>query len=285
MRWPITLTDMRKQVCVRMKEAESRLYREGEWHRQAAPRGDGDLPSWGQTLDEFFTCSASAVCFHHEDRRLTRWPSIRITVPSAEGRHPTLIRSKQCALAEVIHSEGTQTSVRPGVLRSHVYGCRAGDSHWVLETLHQARNPAMEVPPRPPDPKETEIRAWRRATKSLWPPGWKQLLEFSEKREQVSKETHLQTKLVEEIIDEILGTVNKSIIQLESCDVVEDGFRHRGWEVVPTSVVLLMAVDGDLKGQNGQHQQVVLEIKENTRDAMWSSTVSVKKPSHFTVGV
>lgn len=80
-------------------------------------------------------------------------------------------------------------------------------------------------------------------------------------RKQVSKETHLQTKLVEEVIDEILGTIDKSIIQVESRNVVKDGFRHGGCEVVPTAIILLMAVDGDLKGQNGQHQEVVLESK------------------------
>ena len=37
-----------------------------------------------------------------------------------------------------------------------------------------------------------------------------------------------------------------------------------------------MAVDGDLEGQNGQHQQVVLENKGNTGDATWSFTVSSK---------
>lgn len=80
-------------------------------------------------------------------------------------------------------------------------------------------------------------------------------------RKQVSKETHLQTKLVEEVIDEILGTTDKSIIQVESRNVVKDGFRHGGCEVVPTAIILLMAVDGDLKGQDGQHQEVVLESK------------------------
>lgn len=81
----------------------------------------------------------------------------------------------------------------------------------------------------------------------IWP---KQLLGFSQNRERklISKETHLQTKLVEEVIYEIFGTINKSVIQMESCNVMKDGFRHRGCEIVSTPIVFLMAVNCNLKG-------------------------------------
>lgn len=46
------------------------------------------------------------------------------------------------------------------------------------------------------------------------------------------------------------------------CNVMKDGFRYRGREVVSPPVVLLMAVNCDLKGQNGQHQQIILQSKK-----------------------
>lgn len=56
--------------------------------------------------------------------------------------------------------------------------------------------------------------ACRGITKFQWPIGQKQFFEFSWKREikHISKETHLQTELVKEVINEIFGTINKSII-------------------------------------------------------------------------
>lgn len=49
---------------------------------------------------------------------------------------------------------------------------------------------------------------------------------------------------------------------MESCNVVKDGFRHGGREVVSTSIVFLMAVNCNLKGQDGQHQEIILQRKK-----------------------
>lgn len=49
---------------------------------------------------------------------------------------------------------------------------------------------------------------------------------------------------------------------MESCNIMKDGSRHRGREVVSASVVFLMAVNCNLKGQNGQHQQIILQSKK-----------------------
>lgn len=65
---------------------------------------------------------------------------------------------------------------------------------------------------------------------------------------------YLQTKFVEEIVDEILDTVYQSIIQMCSRDIMENGFSHRRGKVISTSVVLLVAVDCDFESQNSQHQ-------------------------------
>ena len=48
---------------------------------------------------------------------------------------------------------------------------------------------------------------------------------------------------------------------MEPRNVVKDGFRHGGREIVPTSIVFLMAVNCNLEGQDGQHQEVILRSK------------------------
>lgn len=64
---------------------------------------------------------------------------------------------------------------------------------------------------------------------------------------------------------------------MQPCNVVEDGFRHRGCEVVSTAVVFLVAVDCDFESQNGQHQEVVLETRKEQGEVTCFMTQSFQQ--------
>lgn len=69
---------------------------------------------------------------------------------------------------------------------------------------------------------------------------------------------YLQSKLVEEVVDEVLDKADDAEVQVLPRDAVEDDASGGRRQLVAEPVVLLVAVDSDLEGQDGQHQQVVL---------------------------
>lgn len=68
----------------------------------------------------------------------------------------------------------------------------------------------------------------------------------------------LQTKLVEEVIQEVFGAVHHTVVEVASGDVMEQC--PGGWRsfLSPETVKLLVSVNGHLKGQQCQHHQVIL---------------------------
>ena len=76
---------------------------------------------------------------------------------------------------------------------------------------------------------------------------------------------YLQAKLVEEVVDEILGTVEDAVVQVLPRDVMEDGPGDGGREVVPHAVEVLVPIDGHLERQEGQHYQVDLKKEKKER--------------------
>lgn len=68
----------------------------------------------------------------------------------------------------------------------------------------------------------------------------------------------LESKLVEEVVDEVFDEADDAGVQVLPRDVVEDDPGGGGRQLVPQSEVSLVAVDGHLERQEGQHQQVVL---------------------------
>ena len=72
---------------------------------------------------------------------------------------------------------------------------------------------------------------------------------------------YLDTKLVEEVVHKVLGTVHDAVVEVLPCDVMEDG-PGGGWsQLVLEAVQHLVSVHRDLKHQQGQHHQVVLRIR------------------------
>lgn len=69
---------------------------------------------------------------------------------------------------------------------------------------------------------------------------------------------HLEPKLVEEVVDEVFDKADDADVQVLASDVVEDDSGRWRRQFVPQSEVLLVAVNGHLKGQKSQHQKVVL---------------------------
>jgi hypothetical protein len=70
--------------------------------------------------------------------------------------------------------------------------------------------------------------------------------------------SYLQAELVEEVVDEVLGTVEDAVVEVLPGDIMEDGSGDGGGEVVTHAVQVLVTVDGHLERQQGQYQQVVL---------------------------
>lgn len=60
-------------------------------------------------------------------------------------------------------------------------------------------------------------------------------------------------------------------------DVVKNDARSWRGQFVPQSEVLLMAVDCHFKGQQGEHQQVVLH-RENSSSLNWATSLLVGSP-------
>lgn len=77
----------------------------------------------------------------------------------------------------------------------------------------------------------------------------------------VQTKTYLQTKLVEEIVYKIFGTIHNPVVKVLPGNVMKDGTGGRRRKFVPQPEKLLVSVDCDLKGQDGQHQQVILVKK------------------------
>lgn len=73
---------------------------------------------------------------------------------------------------------------------------------------------------------------------------------------------HLESKLVKEIVDEVFNAADNAVVQMLVCDIMENDPGRRRRQLVPHSVVFLMAVDGHFKGQQSEHQQIVLH-REN----------------------
>ena len=69
---------------------------------------------------------------------------------------------------------------------------------------------------------------------------------------------YLQPELVEEVVDEVLDEVDDALVQVLARDAVEDDPGGGRGQFVAEPEVLLVAVDGHLERQDGQHQQVVL---------------------------
>ena len=69
---------------------------------------------------------------------------------------------------------------------------------------------------------------------------------------------YLKPKLVEEVVDEVFDEADDADVQVLACDVMEDNSGSRRRQFVPQPEVFLMAVDGHLKCQQSQHQEVVL---------------------------
>ncbi len=58
---------------------------------------------------------------------------------------------------------------------------------------------------------------------------------------------YLQSKLVEEVVDEIFDEADNADVQMLPCDVMENNPGSRGRQFVPQSEVFLMTVDGHLE--------------------------------------
>ena len=84
---------------------------------------------------------------------------------------------------------------------------------------------------------------------------------------------YLQSKLVEEVVDKVLDEVDNAVVQVLARDAVEDDPGGGRGQLVAEPEVLLVAVDGHLERQDGQHQQVVL-----TRD----TAAGIVKQRNFT---
>lgn len=70
--------------------------------------------------------------------------------------------------------------------------------------------------------------------------------------------SYLKSKLVEEVVDEVFDEADDADVQVLPCDTVEDDPGGGRQQFVPQSEVQLMAVDGHLEGQQGEHEEVVL---------------------------
>ena len=70
--------------------------------------------------------------------------------------------------------------------------------------------------------------------------------------------SYLESKLVEEVVDEVFDEADDADVQVLPRGVVEDDASGGGRQLVPQPEELLVAVDGHLERQEGQHQQVVL---------------------------
>lgn len=69
---------------------------------------------------------------------------------------------------------------------------------------------------------------------------------------------YLKSKLVKEVVDEVFNAADDAVVQMLLRDIVENNPGSRRRQFVPHPVVFLMAVDGHLKRQQTQHQQIVL---------------------------
>lgn len=70
--------------------------------------------------------------------------------------------------------------------------------------------------------------------------------------------SHLQAKLVVEVVDEVFDAAGKAEVEVLAGDVLEDGLSDRGEQLVLLAVVLLAPVHHGLQHQQQQHLQVVL---------------------------
>lgn len=61
-------------------------------------------------------------------------------------------------------------------------------------------------------------------------------------------EKYLQTKLVEEIVYKIFGTLHNPVVKVLPGDVMKDGPGGRRGQFVSQTEKLLVSVNGDLKG-------------------------------------
>ena len=64
---------------------------------------------------------------------------------------------------------------------------------------------------------------------------------------------YLQSELVEEVVDEVLDEVDDAVVQVLPRDAVEDDPGSGRGQLVAEPEVLLVAVDGHLERQDGQH--------------------------------
>lgn len=69
---------------------------------------------------------------------------------------------------------------------------------------------------------------------------------------------YLETKLVEEVVDEIFAAIEDAIVQMLACYIVENSSCDRRGQVVLHTVEILVTVNCHFKRQEGQHQQIIL---------------------------
>lgn len=70
--------------------------------------------------------------------------------------------------------------------------------------------------------------------------------------------SHLQAKLVVEVVDEVFGAADEAEVEVLAGDVLKDGLGDGGQHLVLLAVVLLPPVHHSLEHQQQQHVQVVL---------------------------
>lgn len=71
--------------------------------------------------------------------------------------------------------------------------------------------------------------------------------------------TYLESKFVEEEVDEVLDAGQDAVIQVLPSDALEDDAEGRGLQVVMETEVELVAMDSRLEHQQSQHHQMVLQ--------------------------
>lgn len=69
---------------------------------------------------------------------------------------------------------------------------------------------------------------------------------------------YLQSKFVEAEVDKVLDAGQDAVIQVLSCDALEDDAEGGGLKVIMETKVELVAMDSRLEHQQSQHQQMVL---------------------------
>lgn len=74
---------------------------------------------------------------------------------------------------------------------------------------------------------------------------------------------YLQAKFVEEEVDEVLDAGQDAMIQVLSCDSLEDDAEGRSLQIIAETEVELVPMDGRLKHQQPQHHQMILQHRSN----------------------